>query len=173
MVQRHWLTTFCKQTDTQPVSEQWLPCKTAFSPTLFLYPSFYCQAWRYMVWNIPLANSGQLSWLRPFPVSCLPLAYILQGAEWEKRKLWHWASPVQQQPKLWCVINTVLVTNLKYSTIWTVRKKFCSSQTQYMRQTPRVKKMNLCFLASRFCKTFRSLQIRIELVSWDTLNFSS
>ena len=36
-------------------------------------------AWCHMVWNIPLASLGQLSWLCPIPASRAPPAFLLAG----------------------------------------------------------------------------------------------
>lgn len=36
---------------------------------------------------------------------------------------WHCVSTAQQYLNHWCVSNTVLVTNLKHSTIWAARRK--------------------------------------------------
>ena len=83
---------------------------------LFLSLSFYCWAQWHVVWNIPLVSLGQRSWLCPLSTSCPPLGE-------EARAPQCCAGAVQQQPKHRCVINTVLGTNPKHSTIQAAMRK--------------------------------------------------
>lgn len=123
--QRKLLTTSHRQTDAQASLQTTatLEAKSPFS----LYSSFYHSAWCYMIWNSPLASSSWLSWPCPIPISCLSTAYLLWEQSRKKRKPWPCARSVQQQPKHWCVINTVLATNLKHSSLWNAIKKVKSS----------------------------------------------
>lgn len=75
-----------------------------------------------MVWNIPLFILSQLSQLCVLPTSCIPPAYLLSQRV-QNQKLWHCASTVQQEQKHWCVTNTIVVINLKQSTVWVAMKK--------------------------------------------------
>lgn len=53
------------QVDAQPFSEQQLLSRPKPPPPA---PSiFYCQAWCYITWNIPVVNLGQLSQSCPLP----------------------------------------------------------------------------------------------------------
>ena len=56
-------------------------------PFLPSSPSLYTQH-DIMVWNIPLASSGQLSWLCPLPMSRAPPALSLAGPEKLKSPVW-------------------------------------------------------------------------------------
>jgi len=60
------------------VSKQPPPWKSE-TPFFCLYLRFYHWVWCCMTWNSPLASSGWLPWPGPIPVSCLPMAYSLQG----------------------------------------------------------------------------------------------
>ena len=80
------------------------------SPVCSLFLSFYCWACCYMVRDILVVSWGRLSWPRPLPASCPPPGYWLFGKE---RQPWCCASTGQQQPKVWCVINTILATDAK------------------------------------------------------------
>lgn len=127
------VTSFHKQADPQTVCEQqplWKPALA--TPFFFRYPSFYCWAWCYMVRNTPLANSGYLSHLCPLPVYCPHLACLLirwAGMMTDRvgEAKMPWYRTVQQQPRHWCFISTVLATNPKHSAIWTAMKNVNSS----------------------------------------------
>lgn len=64
--------------------------------------------WSYcdLAWNIPLANSGQLSWHCPSSVSCPFKATSWRGQSKTKINLWHGASSIWQRSKHWCVTST-------------------------------------------------------------------
>jgi len=99
----------------------------AITPNIPLSPSFYWWAWHHMLWDIPLVSWGHLFQLGLLPISCAPPAYSLAGHCEKQKRPWHNVSAVQQQLKHPCVINTVLDTNPKHSTIQATRKKINSS----------------------------------------------
>ena len=76
-------------------------------------PQFYCSAWHHVVWHIPLANVGQLSWLCPLPAPCAPLAHHCQG----NARSWKLLDLIRTKPKHWCVINIILILNPEHRTI--------------------------------------------------------
>lgn len=89
----------------------------AHSHFFFLFPSICFWAQRNMVWDIPMVSWSQLSQL----VSCLQLP------QWEKTKiLWllykHCLTTVKHQ----CVINAVLVTSSRHSTVLAAMKEINS-----------------------------------------------
>ena len=98
--------------DAQPDSKQQPPC---MQNLLFWVPTFHGMEYG--------------TRLRPVWVSspsCLPSppTLLTEGAQCgKKRRPWHCASSVQQQPKHQCVTNTVLATNPKRSIIQTAMKK--------------------------------------------------
>lgn len=91
---------------------QTVPCQTPSNshpgswklPFFFYYPRFYCWAWSYMVQNITLTSSGQLSCLWPLPPSCSPPDDFWEGQS-ENSK--HWPDVQQLFIKNWCVINSI------------------------------------------------------------------
>lgn len=129
------LTNSHKQTNAQPVSKHW-PSWKPKSP-FFLYPSFHCWMWSCTEYNIPLANSGQLSCLCPSKslVYLLPICCRKERQSRKKRKPWCWAGTVLQSPKQWWVISTVLDSDLKYSTLQAAMKKVNSSPARCSRGT--------------------------------------
>ena len=68
-------------------------------------------AWRYMIWNIPLASLDPLSWLCP-----LPSRLLVPSRAWEAGKPLTSTSTAQQQPKHRCVISIVFILSPKHST---------------------------------------------------------
>ena len=76
-----------------------------------------------MVWNIPLASLGQLSWLCPLPASCAPPASSLKGQYEKLKSPWLSVSTAQQQLKRQCVISILLILNPKHSTTPATRIK--------------------------------------------------
>lgn len=65
-----------------------------------------------------LVSLGQLSSLSPLLVSCsLPAYQPLRVARWGGRELQCCVNAPQRCPKNWCVTNTFLATNKKYSTM--------------------------------------------------------
>lgn len=84
-------------------------------------PQFYCWAWRYMVLE-SLIDLGQVSQPCPLPVSCLPLGLVSVGGR-VKEKILVLYDHFDQQLKHWFIINTVLVTYLKRSTIRAAMKE--------------------------------------------------
>lgn len=89
-------------------------------------PRFCWWARHYVASNIPLSGSGQLSYLCPLPASFIPLAYLLGEQSGKVRKPWYCGSTDQQQPKHWCVINSLLITNWKHSRIWAAAEEINS-----------------------------------------------
>lgn len=96
------------------------PCIIQGIATLEWQLSFYCWAYCYMAWNIPLFRLVQLSQLCPLPTSCSLLAYCLRC------RVGNWASldamqtcanTVQHSNILPVTVNTILVINSKHSTI--------------------------------------------------------
>lgn len=90
-------------------------------PVYLLFLSFYHWTQHHMVWNVPLVRWNQLSWLCPIPRSC-PLAslFALGWGEGKERK--QVCKHCSAAAKGWCVINTVLTTNVNHSTIWAAVK---------------------------------------------------
>lgn len=88
-------------------------------------PQFYCSAWGHMVWNIPLANWGQLSWLCPLQLLVQPQPCFLAGQE-NLKNPWLSVSPAQHQLKHQCVIDTILILNSKHSHVPVTKKKIMS-----------------------------------------------
>lgn len=93
------------------------------SPLPTSSPSFYCWAQSHIVWNNLSISWDQLSQLCPCSTSCAPPASVLVG-HWEKKKRpWHCTNTAQQQPEHPCVVNTLLVTLLKHTTVQAVVKE--------------------------------------------------
>lgn len=124
-MQRQSLTTSQQHTDAQPVSKQRLFWKNSL-------PQFYCWAWCYIARNISLVNSGQLSSLCPLPTTCPPLVYSLGWQRKKQRK--PSASAAQQYLKRDCIINIVLITNPKHTTLPAAVKKMNSLPTRPSRE---------------------------------------
>lgn len=101
-----------QQTDAQSVSRQLLLWKN--SPHFSL--SFTANM---MLYAMSLVSSGQLFLLCPLPTS-FPLP---GGTEWERKESLALYKHCSATLKYWCIISTVLVTDLKYSNIQAVRKK--------------------------------------------------
>jgi len=76
-----------------------------------------------MAQGIPLVSWGQLC---PFPVPCAPPASSLVGQREKQKRPRCCVSTAQRHLKHPCVISTVLVTNLKHSTIQDTMKNFNS-----------------------------------------------
>lgn len=70
-----------------------------------------------------LVSLGQPSQLCLLPASCPHPAYLLGGQSDKQRKHRHCAGTVHQYLKHQCVINTVLVTNVKHGNIWAAMKE--------------------------------------------------
>ena len=96
LTQRRSLTLPHKQTNAQPVSEQWPFWKTTSAPLFF-----NCWVWCYMVWNTSSANSGQLCCLHTLSSSC-PLPICLLGRREKKRKAWCCSIAAQQELAFVC-----------------------------------------------------------------------
>lgn len=109
-MQRQSLTTSHQQTNAQPVPKQQLLCRDLPTPTPGLLLSMTLCGMEY-----PLVHSGHLSPPHSLPASCPPSAYSL----WSQNK----KQTAQQQLKHCCVINAILVTNLKHSSLWAAIKK--------------------------------------------------
>lgn len=121
-MQRWLFPTSQKQTDAQPVVEQCLPWKTKLPTLFFPYPSFVAE--HDVVWyGLTFWPGGAIC---PYCVSFQPLAHpqtTLGGDRVGKKKPGCCTSTLQQQLKQCCVINTLLATDLKHSTMQTAIKK--------------------------------------------------
>lgn len=92
-------------------------CPGSPQATATLEKNFCPWVWHYMIWIISWVSSDQLLGLCCLPASCPPSAYLLLRDTIRNKRPWICANTTQQQPKHWHVISTVLVTNLKPSTI--------------------------------------------------------
>lgn len=87
---------------------------------------FYCWVCCYMVWNILLDSSDQLSQLPPLHTSCPPPAHGLEGQNHKREKvLVLWKPGSVKATQLICY-QRCFATNLKYSTIWAATEKYSS-----------------------------------------------
>lgn len=112
-MQRQSLTTSHQQTNAQSVPKQQLLCRDLPTPTPGLLLSMTLCGMEY-----PLVHSCHLSPPRSLPASCPPSAYSL----WSQSE----KQTAQQQLKHCCVMNAILVTNLKHSSLWAAIKKISS-----------------------------------------------
>lgn len=93
-------------------------CHDSKCPPRCLYPSFIPERYViYIVWDIPLASWGQLSWLCPLAAPCAPPACSLSGQQEGLKTSRLCVSAALQQQKRQCVINIGLITNPKHSTL--------------------------------------------------------
>lgn len=76
-----------------------------------------------VVWNIPLASLGQLSWFCPLTAPAASPAWPLAGEHEKLKSCWLSVSTALQQLKYWCVITITFITNPKQSTITATMKK--------------------------------------------------
>lgn len=110
---------WCKGFHSPPPMSRPMPSWSPNSIHLPKKPSliFYCWMQCYTACNIPLVCWDQLSWLTPSKLLLTP-RLLSEEQTGMKIKAWCCAITAQQQPKQWCVINTVSATNSKCSPIW-------------------------------------------------------
>lgn len=119
---------------------------------LLLLAQFYCQAWHYIIWNIPLENLGHLSQLCLLPASCPPICFHAQWRQsMKQRKPWCCANTVHQYTKHWCVISTGSATNPN-STIGVSMKKVKSIPARHSTFTKTFEQLH-CWLHSGWAES--------------------
>jgi len=86
-----------------------MPCQSLSSDSSPSQPSsFYCSAWLCMVWDILVSSLGQLSWFFTLPAP---------QSTWEALSPKMSVSTALLQLRYQCIINIILIRNLKHSTI--------------------------------------------------------
>lgn len=75
---------------------------------------FFCWAWHYMIWNIPLFKSSQLSQLSPLPASFPILSLLIW--EWEQKNAVQALFSNSQNTSV--LIKSGLAASTKHSVIW-------------------------------------------------------
>lgn len=109
-----------------------MPRKSSSNGYLGKNPTqFYCSAWGYMPWNIPLVTLGQLSQLCHFP-ALGHLAYSLTGQSRKQRRPWCCVSTTQWKSihcYQYCFVHR---SERQHHIGWYEESQFHPSQSQYI-----------------------------------------